>query len=334
MSRALAALLIAIPLFSMASQVAAEPSTRTTGEGNVDKARTVFQQGVDLFHEGNFEAALAEFRKAYATAPSYRILYNIAQTYVEIHDYVNALKCYRQYLDDGGSEIAPSRRAQVEDAVQKLQARIAYVEVRVNLDGAEVRVDDVAVGTSPLAKPIAVNPGPRHISAIKTGWTAAAQSITAAGGDHVNLVLELSALSPAKSRVLSLEDFEAVSKPSSASGASSRSRAPLVVSLVATGTGAVTAGIFGWLALGAKHDLDHDLGTFKVSASQLDNDRSHLRTYALITDVAAGAALVAAGFSLYFLLSEPNEPASQTAVPRPFVALVPTLGGMAMQGGW
>jgi hypothetical protein len=327
--RALAAVFVLV----FTTSVAAAESGHAPVEGNVEKARASFQQGVDLFHEGNFEAALAEFRKAYATAPSYRLLYNIAQAYYEIHDYVNALKIYQQYLADGGAEVPASRRAQVEDASQKLQGRIAYLDILVNVSGAEVRVDEVAVGTSPLPGPVAVNPGPRRLSAVKSGSAATAQLITAAGGDHISLALEFPNLASPKKRPDFLLDTESQGG-ASAAASTSRSRAPLVVSLVATGACAVTTGIFGWLALRAKSDFDRDLSTFKVSSSQLDSDRSQLRTYALATDVAILATAAAAGFSVYFAAARPSEPAPQTAMPRPFVALGPTLGGMVVRGGW
>jgi hypothetical protein len=159
----------------------------------------------------------------------------------------------------------------------------------------------------------------------------AAQLITAAGGDHINLALEFPNLATPKKRP---DFFESAETDSRTPASTSRLRAPLVVSLVATGASAVTAGVFGWLALRAKSDLDRDLGTFNVSSSQLDSDRSRLRTYALVTDIATAATLVAAGFSVYFVLARSSEPAPQTAMPRPFVALGPTLGGMVVRGGW
>jgi tetratricopeptide (TPR) repeat protein len=333
MNSSLRTLVIALVLASAASAVAAEATGRSPTESNVDKARASFQQGVDLFHEGNFEAALAEFHQAYVTAPSYRLLYNIAQTHFELHDYVNALKTYKQYLTDGGAEIPASRRALVEEFVQKLQARIAYLDIQVNVAGAEVSVDDVLVGTSPLSSPVAVNPGPRRLSAVKAGLVAAARTITVAGGEHANLVLEFSDLRVPKKMPSFLQDGEPESELQS-TAATSRSRVPMVTSLVVTGACAATAGVFAWLALRAKRDFDRDLDTFGISSSQLDSDRSRLRTYALGTDVAAAATLVAAGVSVYLVVARSSEPASQTALPRPFVALAPTLGGMVVSGGW
>jgi hypothetical protein len=333
MNSSLRALVLVCVFLFASSAVAAEPSGRAPTDANVEKARASFQQGVDLFHEGNFEAALAEFRKAYATASSYRLLYNIAQAYYELHDYVNALKTYQQYLADGGAEIVASRRAQVEESVQKLQGRIASLDIQVNAAGAEVRVDDVPVGTSPLPGPVAVNPGPRHLSAVKAGLSVAAKTITVAGGDHVNLALEFSDLNVPKRMPSFLQDAEPDSRIRS-TASTSRSRTPLVASLVVTGAGLVTTGIFGWLALSAKHDFDRDLVTFNVSSGQLDSDRSRLRTYALVTDIAGAATLLAAGVSTYFAFSRSSEPAPQTAMPRPYVAIAPTLGGMVVHGGW
>lgn len=67
------------------------PSSRALAQDDaVDRARASFFQGVELYKEGSFEAALAEFQKAYATTPAYRVPYNIAQTYFDLHDYVSS----------------------------------------------------------------------------------------------------------------------------------------------------------------------------------------------------------------------------------------------------
>src|SRR5690349_17758223 len=94
---------------SVAAQTHPAPATAAPP---VDEARSRFQKGVQLFHEGGYEAALAEFRKAYQLAPSYRLLYNIAQVHYELHDYVSALKSFRQYVVEGGTEIPADRREQ------------------------------------------------------------------------------------------------------------------------------------------------------------------------------------------------------------------------------
>jgi len=173
-------------LLAAAPARAAEPNPRA-----LDEARTRFQAGVQLFHEGSFDAALAEFRKAYSLAPSYRVLYNIAQVQFELHDHVEALKTFRQYLQEGGADIPPDRRAQVEGEVQKLERRVSLVEIVVDVDGAQILLDDVPVGTSPLRLPVMVNAGNRRITATKPGRVTTARALTVAGGDRVTVELKL-----------------------------------------------------------------------------------------------------------------------------------------------
>src|SRR3954451_15330684 len=156
MTRKLAHVLIIVVGLTLGARAArAERQSGTP----VEEARTRFQRGVQLFHEGSFEAALAEFRKAYQVAPSYRLLYNIGQVHYELHDYVGALKSFRQYLGDGSAEVPPERRVQVDAEIKKLQGLCGYLEVTAEPEGADILVDDVPVGIAPLGGPVLVNAG-------------------------------------------------------------------------------------------------------------------------------------------------------------------------------
>jgi tetratricopeptide (TPR) repeat protein len=331
MSIAIHARLIGLALLFAAPAAAAESLAKPSAESNVETARACFQRGVDFFHEGNFEAALAEFRKANQIAPSYRILYNIAQAYYETHDYVSALKYYKQYLTDGDADVTESRKTAVAETIQKLEARIAYLEIAVNVDGAQVSVDDVPVGISPLAGPISVNPGPRRVSASKTGLPVATRTISAAGSDRLNVALVLRAQPDLRPGAQAAPGQEIA--VSAEGGPTSQSRAPLIVALTATGACAVATGVFAWLTVRAKDDFDRDLNSFKVSGSQLNDDRSRLRTFALVTDIVAAATIASGGLSLYFAFTRSSS-SSQSAKQQRFVALTPMPGGVTLSGGW
>lgn len=331
MSNAIRICLIALGLVLGNQALAAEPSAKPGNEGNLEVARAAFQRGVELFHEGNFEAAMAEFQKANLNAPSYRILYNIAQTCFELHDYVAALKYYKQYLASGETEIPAARKTQVEETIQKLQTRIAYLEISVNVEGAQVSIDDVPVGVSPLAGPVPVNPGPRRVVANKAGLPSSTRTLTVAGADHVEVDLELQASSRGGAQAESAS--LATSGPLSHK-AGSRSRVPLITGLAVTGACALTTGIFGWLALRAKDDFNRDLDRYGVSPSKVSDDRNRLRNFALVTDIAAGATLVAGGVTLYMLLAHGGSDKAEASRPQPRLALTPTLNGAAVYGSW
>src|ERR1043166_1717810 len=58
------------------------------GSGAVTVARQQFAHGVELYRAGAYDAALAAFTRAYELAPTYRILYNLAQVQAQRQDYV------------------------------------------------------------------------------------------------------------------------------------------------------------------------------------------------------------------------------------------------------
>jgi tetratricopeptide (TPR) repeat protein len=315
----------------------------TVDTSTIETARTGFRQGVKLFNEGSFEAALAEFRKGYRLSPNYRILYNIAQTYFELHDYVNAQEALKQYLRDGKSEIPATRRVQVAELNNKLEERIGHLTIVCNLDGADVRVDDLSVATSPLDSAIPVNAGPRRISAVKAGYPVAAQMVTVSGRDAATLVLEIPLL---KQR----SPIEATS-PSAASATGTRPTPSLfaerigeekhrqgsaaTLGLVVTGSCAAATAVFSWLAWRAKGDFEREIGKIPTSRARVDSARSTLKTYAYASDAFAVATLLSAGMTGYFLFSDKDE-ADQSKRPRRSrsVGLAPTLGGAVFQGVW
>jgi tetratricopeptide (TPR) repeat protein len=252
---------------------------------------------VQLFHEGSYEAALAEFHKAYQIAPSYRILFNLAQVHYELHDYVGALRSFRQYLTEGAAEIGAERRAQVEAEIGKLQGRVAFLDIDVQPAGADVLVDDVPVGMSPLDKPVLVNAGIRRVTAAKGGRTSPLRSVTVAGGDRVTVAVQVPD-PPAARPVAAL-----------ATGAGPAAPEPRRISpLVWWGGGAtaVLAGAAGGFAVAAsqaKKSFDRELQTFPTTKERVDQARGRMVTLAGLTDGLTAAALVAGGITLVLALT-------------------------------
>ena len=139
----------------------------------VQRRTLLFDRGVLLFNEGDFRAALVEFRRAYEMTGNYKMLYNVGQTEYELQDYAGALKSFQRYLEAGGTEIESGRRAEVEGEVKGLGARVAHLKITSNVDGAEVLIDDVLIGKTPLAEPVLVSIGRRKVTLQKDGAVSA-----------------------------------------------------------------------------------------------------------------------------------------------------------------
>lgn len=325
--------LLGAALLSLCASIgfAADPG----GDSNaIQRARASFHRGVQLYNEGSFEAALAEFGKAYQASPNYRLLYNIAQTQYDLHDFVGALKSLEKYLREGGSDISAERRAQVVEMNRRLEERIATVEIACNLDGAEIRVDDLPVGISPLLGPVTVNAGPRRITAIKPGYPAAARRITVAGTEKAKVTVEIARVAADGSplRAGDRTDGLAIQRESSRK---KPGRALLITGSVLAGGCAIATGIFAILALQAKNDFDTELTKVPNTRDRVDDARSKMNLYSHTTDALGVATLLSAGIVVYALLADGRDAdAGKPAPPKRSVALAPTVGGMVLHARW
>jgi tetratricopeptide (TPR) repeat protein len=82
------------PLAGAAELTEAERRSSQSGQRADEAARSEasvrFRTGVNLYLEGDFQGAMAEFQRAYASMPSALVLYNLAQTHLALRDYVAA----------------------------------------------------------------------------------------------------------------------------------------------------------------------------------------------------------------------------------------------------
>jgi tetratricopeptide (TPR) repeat protein len=326
--RASSVLAVALATLALPRPAMAGPDEPAASDRAIEEARVRFQKGVQLYKEGSFEGALAEFRRAYQLAPSYRLLYNIGQVQFELHDHVEALKAFRQYLAEGGSEIPTDRRTQVEADIQKLEGRVAYLDISTNVDGAQVSVDDVPVGVSPLRGAVLVNAGPRRVAVSKAGRGATARNVTVAGGDRVKISLDMSDAPPSQKAA----DSAATKKPpGGAEAAPSPNRTGVWVGLAATGAFAVGTGAFALLTRDAKSEFDRELEKYPTTRERIDDARARMKTYAGITDGFGAATIVSGGVTIFLALSSGGNKAS-TQQGKPTIHVAPRVGGISVMG--
>src|SRR5262245_24707637 len=119
-SEAMTALRAATTLFLAASLVLstipASAEAPASGDGSADRlreARGRFERGIELYEEGDMDAALVELRRAYELAPSYKLLFNIGQVHLQKSDYASALDAFERYLAQGGENVATKRRREL-----------------------------------------------------------------------------------------------------------------------------------------------------------------------------------------------------------------------------
>lgn len=105
-----------------------------------------FDIGNSLYQEGRYGDALREYDAAYTLSKNWKILYNRGQCLVMLKRDPEAVVVFQQYLDEGGSQIAPDRKKQIEEDLPKLRARSATIRVENAPPGSIVFLGDWRVG--------------------------------------------------------------------------------------------------------------------------------------------------------------------------------------------
>ena len=294
-----------VPVFTLAlsalpSAAWAEPPTpSTTDTSGPEDARAHFADGLKLYKDGDFDAALVQFERAYAIKPNFKVLYNIAQAYFQLREYVEARDNMARYLKDGGAAIDPERQAAASKDLADLEKRVAKVTLTVNVAGATVLVDGKKVGTTPLSEPISVSEGQRTISVEAPNRGARQRLIRVAGGEEQALSLDFEVAPPPVAT--GPQNAPPELGPSKGLGPVFWSTA---VGAVALGAG---AGITGFLALKANDDNKNQRQQFGVSPTTIDDSRSRTKTLALTSDILSGAALVCAGVAVVILITHHSD---------------------------
>jgi hypothetical protein len=314
-----------------------QANKRAESPVDVAEAKTRWKRALDLYDEGNFDAARTELRRAYEIAPNYRLLYNLGQIEFELHDYPAALVDFQQFLAEGGAAIPADRKAEIERDIEKLRSRVASIEIVVDVAGADVAVDEITVGTSPLAKPLVVSAGNRVLTVTKGGFSPAKRVVDLAGGDTARIELHLAEIAatpvgaPANSQVGA--PILAPTSFSTETAATSRSTAPLWISWGITGAFTAGAAVAGGLAFDASHALARERDTFGVSRTTLDSQQRKVSTLAAVADVAAGGALLAGIVSLYLSLAG-RAPSRDERPGLPSVKVTTSLGSVGIEGAF
>jgi hypothetical protein len=284
---------------------AAGAALATPSPEAVAEARRRFDRGIELYADGDFSLALIEFNRAYQLVSNYRVLYNMGQVNLQLGRYADARRSLEAYLKQGGSEIPEDRATSVQRDLAMLEQRTAFLTVTTNVPGAEILVDDLTVGTTPLTEPLLVDAGVHRVSARRQGYMPRGEQVTLAGADESTLALTLD-LVPQGSKTIVVRERDS---------AMDERTIWIIAGWSATGVLAASAVITGFMGRGKANDLK-DLRATETNRDDLDGARSSAKTMLLASDILTASAVVVGGLSLWATLTPPSKEADKPT-PRP-----------------
>jgi tetratricopeptide (TPR) repeat protein len=275
-----------------------------------------FDRAVALYAEADYQGALVEFKRAYATAPNPTVLYNIGETEYQLQDYAGALAAFARYLSDAPAGAA--HRADVEGSLEVLRTRIAHLTVTTTPPGADVTVDDAAAGKTPLPDRLTVSVGHRKVTATLPGHAPIVRYVDVAAGDDAVVTMVIDDAAPAAAPVPSLATPVAPA-PAPHSGGTLRTIGWITTAMLAAGaTGA------GALALKASSNLQNARNTYPVSPATLQADADLTRTYSILADSLTIGAVVLGSITLVSTLLSGGAPKGPHAEPHTGLRVSPT----------
>lgn len=302
--------LLGFGLTSLGPLSAHAQSADTAETGDVEQARKHFNQGLKLYKDGDFDAALVQFERAYAEKANFKVLYNIAQCYFELHQYVEARDTLARYLKEGAGQLDAERQIRAESDVTDLQKRIAHLTLTVNVTGATVYVDGKKIGVTPLSAAVDVNEGQRTISVETSDRGSKQRVVRLGGGEDQTVEIEFAAPSAAPLAAPAPTAKTEAPRPQAQNGLGAGFWVSGSLAL-ALGAG---AGVTGYLALRAQDDRQKELETFGVTRADLDDSRNRAKTFALTTDILAGSAIVCAGVATVLLITHDSGSGEQVGL--------------------
>jgi tetratricopeptide (TPR) repeat protein len=125
-----------------AGQVSSEPTSAAEdasapaqpSQNDRDRAKHHFEQGVRLYKNGDYQAALAEFEASYLLFPHAPTLENIGLVQKALYLYPEAIASLQRYLETA-KKITPEKSAQTSAFIDAMRALLAEVTLTITPDG-------------------------------------------------------------------------------------------------------------------------------------------------------------------------------------------------------
>lgn len=167
-----------------------------------------FDQGVRLATEGDYRAALAEFRAAFEATQNPEVLFNLAATHERLHEYVEAEETLTRY-----ERLAPPRafalhRAQVVAALARLRARIGRVRLHADPPDSTCAVDGAAHTVDALREGVRASAGRHVVRCEARGHEPVERPVEVRGLDVTDVTLSLPRRSATLTVVCAVEGAE------------------------------------------------------------------------------------------------------------------------------
>jgi hypothetical protein len=182
-------------LLAVSSPSAAQPSGQAPAppkdEALDEIARKLYREGHKALEEQRWDQCRASFLAAWKIKQQYQIAGNLAHCEAKLGLHREAGEHLRYFLREAPKDSSPERRNMGEALFEEVRAKVALVTVSANKAGAEILVDGVSMGKTPLPDALVLEPGPHKIEARFAGYPPVEKRVEVTAGSQPEVALEI-----------------------------------------------------------------------------------------------------------------------------------------------
>ena len=142
-----------------------------------DAAADAKRRGDDALVNGRHAEALAAYKESYGARPDAAVLYNIGRAHQALGDYPAALEALESFESTAPADVR-ARVPGLPTLLAAVRKRASMIAVSSDVAGAEVKLDERVLGTTPLAAPVRVNAGTAVLVVAKDGYFPFSRAVT------------------------------------------------------------------------------------------------------------------------------------------------------------
>jgi hypothetical protein len=259
-----------------AGSVSAAPSDR-------EKARDKVAEGARMLGAHDFRNALARFDEAYSLYPSPKLHYNRGLALEGLGRRADAFVAFTRFVEEA-TDPSPDYLKHARRELERLKTLIGFLDVSTEPVGAEIRVDRLRIGVTPLSSPVPIEPGTHEVSAhAPDSGPDAVQQVTIGQGERLKVNIQVRpapGITPPSAQ--SGLDPRSGSKPGTPmpighpgepsqpqAGEGSSWKRPAAWSALAAGAGALGLGVYETMAFRNRRNDFESLSTTDPNGRQL-----------------------------------------------------------------
>jgi len=167
------------------------PKPKALGDTLTGPAKADYDAARVLVNDGDYVGARIKFESAFEASKDPRLLWNLAATEKQLRHYAKAIELLKKFAEAPSALVLAKDRAEATDLVRTQEPFTVAVTFEVSEPGSEIEVDDVVVGTAPLATPVVVDIGQHKVRVHHESFRDFVSSISFGGSAQQAIAVKL-----------------------------------------------------------------------------------------------------------------------------------------------